>query len=121
LGSFLLSKILKNMIVSVIILSIVLTILIFYGINEFNHWRKQKKEFQLFQQQVKPGIILVREYKSANPFLEPIRTKYKVLNVKDGWCEYILLSFLNFSNYKEMIRYDTIKHLYEIGYKTEET
>lgn len=109
------------MIVSVIIFSIVLTILIFYGIDKFNHWRKQKKEFQLFRQQIKPGIILVIEYKPENPFLEPIRTKYKVLNVKDGWCEYIFLSFLNFSNYKEMIRYDTIKHLYELGYKIEKT
>ena len=109
------------MIVSVIIFSIVVTILIFYGIDKFNYWRKQKKEFRLFQQQIQPGTILFREYKSENPFLEPTRTKYKVLNVKDGWCEYILLSFLNFSNYKEMIRYDTIKYLYELGYKTEET
>jgi hypothetical protein len=109
------------MVISIIILSIVSSILIFCGIDELICWKRQKKKFQLFQQQVKPGIILVREYKSANPFLEPTRTKYKVLNVKDGWCEYVLLSFLNFSNYKEMIRYDTIKHLYEIGYKTEET
>lgn len=107
------------MIISAII-GIFLSILIFWGIDKFNYWIKQKKEFQLFQQQVKPGTILVREYKSENPFLEPTRTKYKVLNVKDGWCEYIFLSFLNFSNYKEMIRYDTIKHLYELGYKTEE-
>jgi hypothetical protein len=109
------------MVISIIILSIVSSILIFCGIDELICWKKQKKEFQLFQQQVKPGIILVREYKSANPFLEPTRTKYKVLNVKDGWCEYVLLNLLNFSNYKEMTRYDTIKHLYEIGYKTEET
>lgn len=108
------------MIISAII-SIFLSILIFWGIDKFNYWIKQKKEFQLFQQQIKPGTILFREYKSENPFLEPTRTKYKVLNVKDGWCEYVLLSFLNFSNYKEMIRYDTIKHLYELGYKTEET
>ena len=109
------------MIISVIIFSIALSILIFCGIDEFNHRRKQKKEFQLFQQQIKPGTILVREYKSENPFLEPTRTRYKVLNVKDGWCEYIFFSFLNFSNYKELIRYDTIKNLYELGYKTEET
>lgn len=109
------------MIISVIIFSIASTILIFYGINEFNSWRKQKKEFQLFQQQIKPGTILVREYKSRNPFLEPTRTKYKVLNVKDEWCEYTLLNLLNFSNYKDMLRYDTIKHLYELGYKIEET
>ena len=56
------------MIVSVIIFSIVLTILIFYGIDKFNYWRKQKKEFQLFQQQIQSGTILVREYKSENPF-----------------------------------------------------
>lgn len=109
------------MIISVIIFSIILTILIFYGIDKFNYWRKQEKEFQLFQQQIKPGIILIREYKSENPFLEPTRTKYKVLNVKDGWCEYVLLGILNFKTYKEHIRYDTIKHLYEFGYKTEET
>lgn len=109
------------MIISIIILNIVLSLLIFCGIDELICWRKRKKKFQLFQQQIKPGTILVREYKSENPFLEPTRTKYKVLNVKDGWCEYIFLSFLNFSNYKEMIRYDTIKHLYEVGYKTEET
>lgn len=109
------------MIISVIIFSIVLTILIFWGIDKFNYWIKQKKEFQLFQQQIKPETILVREYKSGNPFLEPIQIKYKVLNVKDGWCEYVLLSLFKFSNYKEMIRYDTIKHLYELGYKTEET
>lgn len=108
------------MIISVIIFSIVSTILIFYGIDEFNHWRKQKNEFQLFQQQIKPGTILFREYRSENPFLEPTRTKYKVLNVKDGWCEYVLLSILNFEIYKEHIRYDTIKHLYELGYKIEE-
>lgn len=109
------------MIVSVIIFSIASTILIFYGIDEFNYCIKQKKEFQLFQQQIKPETILVREYKSENPFLEPIQTKYKVLNVKDGWCEYVRLNLLNFSNYKEMIRYDTIKHLYELGYKIENT
>ena len=109
------------MIISVIIFSIVLTILIFYGIDKFNYWRKQKKEFQLFQQKIKPGILLVREYKSENPFVEPTRTKYNVLNVKDGWCEYILLSFLNFSNDKELRRYEPIKYLYELGYKTEET
>lgn len=109
------------MIISVIIFSIVLTILIFYGIDEFNCWIKQKKEFYLFQQQIKPETILVREYKSENPFLEPIQTKYKVLNVKDGWCEYVLLNLLNFRNYKEMIRYDTIKYLYELGYRIEKT
>ena len=108
------------MIISVIIFSIASTILIFYGINEFNSWRKQKKEFQLFQQQIKPGTILIREYKSKNPFLEPTRTKYKVLNVKYGWCEYVLLSLLNFKTYKEHVRYDTIEHLYELGYKIEE-
>ena len=108
------------MIVSAII-GIFLSILIFWGIDKFNYWRKQKKEFQLFQQQIQPGTILFREYKSENPFLEPIQTKYKVLNVKDGWCEYVLLSLLNFRNYKEMIRYDTIKHLYELGYKIEKT
>ena len=108
------------MIVSVIIFSIASTILIFYGIDEFNSWRKQKKEFQLFQQQIKPGTILIRESKSENPFLEPTRTKYKVLNVKDGWCEYVLLCLLNFKTYKEHIRYDTIEHLYELGYQTEE-
>ena len=109
------------MIISIIILGIVSPILIFCGIDEIICWRKREKKFQLFQQQIKPEIILVREYKTKNPFLEPIRTKYKVLNVKDGWCEYILLSLLNFKTYKEHIRYDTIKHLYEIGYKIEET
>lgn len=105
------------MIASVIIFSILLTIFIFWGIDEFNYWRKQKKDFQLFQQQIKPGTILFKEYKSKNPFLELIRTKYKVLNVKEGWCEYILLGILNFKNYKEHIRYDSIKCLHELGYK----
>jgi hypothetical protein len=109
------------MIISIIILNIVLSLLIYCGINELICWRKRKKKFQLFQQQIKPGIILVREYKSENPFLEPTRTKYKVLNVKDVWCEYVLLSLLNFKTYKEHVRYDTIEHLYELGYKIEET
>lgn len=111
------------MIISAIIsaiIGILSAILIFWGIDKFNYLRKQKKDFQLFQQQIKPGTILFREYKSENPFLEPIRTKYKVLNVKEGWCEYVLLSILNFKIYKEHIRYSTIKCLYELGYKIEE-
>ena len=103
--------------IACVIIGIILTILIFWGIDEFNHKREQEKEFQLFEQQLQPGVILVREYKSENPFLETIQTKYKVLNVKDGWCEYILLSLLNFKIYKEYRRYNTIKHLYELGYR----
>lgn len=109
------------MIISIIILSVVSSILIFCGIDELIRWRNRKKKFQLFQQQIKPGVILVREYKPENPFLEPTRTKYKVLNVKDGWCEYVLLHYLNFKNYTEFNRYETIKYLHEIGYKIEET
>lgn len=109
------------MIAGIIILSILSSILIFCGIDELICWRKRKKKFQLFQQKIKPGVILVREYKPENPFFETTQTKYKVLNVKDGWCEYVLLYYLNFKNYTEYNRYETIKYLYEFGYRIEET
>ena len=108
------------MIIISAIIGILSAILIFWSIDKFNYWRKQKEEFHLFQQQIQPGTILFREYKPENPFLKPTRTKYKILNVREGWCEYVLLGLLNFRMYKEHIRYDTIKHLYELGYKIEE-
>ena len=107
------------MIAILIIGSILLSILIFWGIDEFNHKRKQKKEFQLFEQQLQPGVILIREYKPENPFLKTTQTKYKVLNIKDGWCEYVLLCLFNIKIYTESVRYDTIKNLYEQGFKIE--
>ena len=104
-------------IVLIILACICVGLWIWWYIDSERQYNQRRTQLEQFKQQLKPGVVIVNTFEHENPFIPTAYDRFKILDVKKGWCSYISAD----CSTKSDIEYDTIENLFIVGFKIEKS
>ena len=76
--------------------------------------KQETEDWEKFNSQIKPGVLLRIEKKDYTPFDESKYEIIEILEIKDGWAKY---NFIDKNRELKRDFIDKIRSLYEVGYE----